>query len=95
MNASKILKNAARGALAVGAAGALAACGGSDDSPNNQPPVSTVDPNVPPASASASVDGFIAFMKGVIATTPDAATALDVTAFVAPTSDTTEPDQTI
>jgi hypothetical protein len=94
MKTSKILTQAARGALVVGAAGALASCGGSDHDDNNVPPVA-IDFNIPPASASASVDGFIAFMKGVVATTPDTLAPLDVANFVAPTSDTTEPDQTI
>jgi hypothetical protein len=94
MNKSKILKRAARGAVVVGAASALASCGGSDHNDNNAPPTS-VDFNVPPASASASVSGFIAFVKGVVATTPDTLAPLDVASFVAPTSDTTEPDPTI
>jgi len=74
-------------ALSVG----LASCGGHDD---GTPPAAAVS-NTPPASASASVAGFIAYMKLLVVTMPDTTTPLDVSAFVAPTDDTGMPDPSI
>jgi hypothetical protein len=69
-------------ALSVG----LASCGGKDD---GTPPVATTAAsNTPPASASASVAGFIAYLKLLVVTMPENTTPLDVSAFVAPTDDT-------
>ena len=69
----------------------LASCGGGHDDGN--PPV-TPPPtsNTPPDSASASVQGFIDYLKTVVVTMLDTVEPLDVNAFTAPTSDTTEPD---
>jgi hypothetical protein len=93
---NSFLKKAVRGALVVGAAGSLAACGGSDDSSGTLPPTTgSTDPTMPPVSASASPEGFIAFLKTVVVTQPDAGIQLDVANFSAPISDTTEPDPTI
>ncbi len=72
---------------------ALASCGGSDD---GAPAVATpVASNTPPASASANVDGFIAFLKTLVPTMPESTGPLDVSAFVAPVSDTALPDPSI
>ena len=77
--------------LAVAAA--VASCGGHDDGNPSSPPAAAT--NTPPASAAASVGGFIAFMKTVVAVQLDMSQPLDVSNFVAPTSDTTLPDPTI
>lgn len=77
----------------LGLALLLASCGGNDD--GAPVPVTPVDSNQPPASASATSDGFIAFLKTVVVTMPETTTPLDVTNFVAPTSDTALPDTTI
>ena len=70
---------------------ALASCGGGHDDGNptpTPPPVS----NTPPDSASASLQGFIDYLKILVATMQDSAEPLDVNAFVAPVSDTADPD---
>ncbi len=82
----------------VGVALVLASCGGSDDGSPETPtptPVVPVDSNRPPASASTTTDGFIAFLKTLVVTTPETTTPLDVADFVAPTSETALPDPTI
>ncbi len=70
----------------------LASCGGGHDdgnpAPAPPPPVATV----PPASASASAQGFIDYLKTLIGTMQDTVEPFDVNSFIAPTSDTTEPD---
>ena len=63
----------------------LASCGGKDD---GTPPPVAVTTNMPPASASASVLGFIAFLKTLTPTMPENTQPLDLTGFVAPTDDT-------
>ena len=66
---------------------ALASCGGGNDNggpPAVVPPVS----NTPPASASASVLGFIAYVRTIVASSSDSGAAVDLTGFVAPTDDT-------
>lgn len=80
--------------VAIASVALLASCGGGgDDGGNdNTPPAPS---NTPPASASSSVDGFIAYLQGLVVTRQDTSEPLDVTAFVAPTSDTTEPDASI
>ncbi len=75
-------------------AGSLASCGGHDDG-NPTPPPPAPTSNTPPASAAGSVDGFIAYLKTVVAVPLDTSDPLDVSTFVAPTSDVTEPDPTI
>ena len=72
----------------------LASCGGGNDdgTPPPAPPVAT---NMPPASASASSLGFIAYLKTLVVTMPDNTEPLDVTNFVAPTDDTGPFDTTI
>jgi hypothetical protein len=92
----KTLKRAVLGALAIGGAALLASCGGSDHNDNNTPVATTpVDLTIPPPSASATVGGFITFMKALVSSNDDVSTGLNVTAFVAPTDDTIEPDPTI
>ena len=76
---------------------ALASCGGGDDDggePSPAPPPVAVS-NQPPASASQSSDGFIAYLKTLVVTSPEATQPLDVAAFVAPVNDTGVPDPTI
>jgi hypothetical protein len=68
----------------VGAAVVLAACGGGDDTP---PPVTSQVP----ASASASVGGFIAYLQALVVAMADTLEPVDVSAVTPPTSDTTEP----
>jgi hypothetical protein len=77
----------------LGLVAALASCGGSGSSDNGM--VAPVATNMPPASAAASVDGFIAFMKTLVATQDNTGAGLDVSAFIAPKSDTATPDLTI
>jgi len=79
------LRRVGLAAVGLSACIGLASCGGSDD--NGIPPVATTS-NTPPASASASVGGFIAYLKLLVVTMPDTTTPLDVSAFVAPTDDT-------
>jgi len=89
----KAIRRAAGGMVAIATVTMLASCGGSDDGqPVVVPPVAS---NTPPASASVDVNGFIAFMKALVATQQDTAQPLDVTAFVAPTTDTGLPDPSI
>jgi hypothetical protein len=73
-------------ALAV--ASVLAACGGSDDS---SPPPAT---SQVPASASASIGGFIAYLQALVATPVAAADRLepvDTSMVTPPTDETSEP----
>ena len=72
------------------AAAMLAACGGGgDDSPPPTPtPPATVEV---PGSASASVDGLIAYLKELVASAADMLEPVDVSAVTLPGSETTEP----
>lgn len=74
---------------------ALASCGGGND--DGGPPPVTPPPasNTPPASASASVLGFIAYVKLIVASSSDSGAPVDLTGFVAPTDDTGPFDPTI
>ena len=69
------------------AAVVLTACGGGDDAPA-PPPAATVEV---PGSASASVDGFIAYLKELVASAADMLEPVDVSAVTPPASETTEP----
>lgn len=84
--------------LAIGAGVALsvllASCGGGGDD-GGPAPVPPVVSNTPPDSASASTDGFIAYLKILVATMPENTEPLDVASFVAPTSDTAPFDPSI
>ena len=71
-------------ALAVAAV--VAACGGNDF--KNPPATSSV-----PASASASVDGFIAYLKELVASAADMLEPVDTSAVTGPTDDTIEPQK--
>lgn len=76
-------------ALAVGLV--AAACGGGSDFVNAPPPTSEV-----PASASASIDGFIAYLKDLVATQASFADTLepvDTSMVTPPTDETSEPQK--
>ena len=47
--------------------------------------------NTPPASASASTQGFISYLQQIIAANSDTAAPVEVGAFNAPTSDSDDP----
>ena len=72
----------------------LASCGGGNDD-GGPPPVTPPVSNTPPASASASVLGFIAYVKLIVASSSDSGAPVDLTGFVAPTDDTGPFDPTI
>lgn len=71
---------------------ALASCGGGNDNGGPPPAPPPAASNQPPPSASSSVAGFIAYLKTLVVTKQDTVEPLDLTGFVAPVSDTTEPD---
>ena len=81
--------------MAVGAAVLLVACGGGGDDGgnggegNNPPPVTAEVP----ASASASVDGFVGYLKALVVAAADLLEPVDIAAVTPPSSDTTEPAQ--
>ncbi len=64
----------------------LAGCGGDDSVPA---PAATTSV---PASASASVVGFIDYLKQLVVSSADTLEPVDVSAVTPPTSDTTEPE---
>ena len=68
---------------AIVAASVLGACGGSDDPP---PVTSQV-----PASASQSVDGFIGYLRQLVASAADMLEPVDTTIVAPPTDETAEP----
>jgi hypothetical protein len=72
---------------ACAAASFLGACGGSDyrDDPA---PTSQV-----PASASQSVDGFIDYLKRLVASDADMLEPVDTSSVVGPTDETSEPQK--
>jgi hypothetical protein len=70
--------------LLLCAAALLAACGGNDDSP---PPVTSQVP----ASASASIGGFIAYLQALVVSTADTLEPVDVGAVTPPTDETSAP----
>lgn len=71
--------------LALGSAALLAGCfgGGGDDTP-------AVTESVP-ASASASVGGFIDYLKQLVVASADMLEPVDVSGVTPPTDDTSEP----
>lgn len=69
------------------AAAALTACGGGDDDTPAPPPVTQ---EVPP-SASASVAGWIAYLKALVVAAADDLEPVDVSAVIPPTDDAIEP----
>ena len=70
--------------LVLGAAAALAGCGGGDDTP---PPVTSQVP----ASASASIGGFIDYLKELVASSADTLEPVDVSGVTPPTDEISEP----
>ena len=70
--------------LALCTAAALAGCGGGDD---DEPPVT----ESVPASANASVAGFIGYLKELVVASADMLEPVDVSAVTPPTDDTAEP----
>jgi len=72
---------------ALVAATVLAACGGGDDNP---PPPATAQV---PASASQSVDGFIGYLRELVASMADLLEPVDTSAVVPPADDAGEPAQ--
>ena len=72
--------------LAIGAAAVLMACGGGDDGPSAPPATSAV-----PASASASVGGWIAYLKALVASAADTLEPVDVSTVTPPSDDASEP----
>lgn len=72
--------------LVVAASLGLAACGGLDDDDGvNDPTVSVPD------SASQSVDGWIAYLRALVASAADTLEPVDTSNVTPPTSETTEP----
>ena len=70
--------------LALCVAAALVGCGGGDDGP--PPATESV-----PASASASVSGFIGYLQLLVVAAADMLEPVDVSAVTPPTDDTAEP----
>lgn len=74
---------------------ALAACGGGDGGSTTTPttPTTPTQPATPTlATAAASVAGLLDYMKLAVASLLDTAEPTEVSSFVPPTSDTTEPE---
>jgi ABC-type phosphate transport system substrate-binding protein len=84
----------ARGVAACGALAVLAACGGGGGSDEAPPPV---QPSAPPptaavpASASASVSGFVTYLMQLVAAPADTLQPVDVNQVTPPTSETASP----
>ena len=72
---------------ALSAAALVAACGGGGD--HDTPPATSEVP----ASASASVDGFVAYLKKLVASSADMLEPVDTAAVTGPTDETSEPKQ--
>src|SRR6185295_8127412 len=72
---------------AVLAAGVLVACGGGDD---NGPPPATAQV---PASASQSADGFIGYLRDLVASMADLLEPVDTSAVTPPSDDAAEPQK--
>ncbi|MEP6739769.1 MAG: hypothetical protein ABJA61_05290 [Caldimonas sp.] len=79
------MKNATLSALCT--AVILAACGGSDF---QAPPPATSEV---PASASQSIDGFIAYLKRLVASAADMLEPVDTSAVTGPKDETSEPQK--
>jgi hypothetical protein len=76
---------------ALAAAVLVVACGGGDDAqtpPPPPPPTSSVPP-----SASASVDGFIAYLKLLVVAAADMLEPVDTSTVTGSTDETSEPKQ--
>ena len=72
---------------ALAAAALVAACGGNDFQ-SNPPATSSV-----PASASASIDGFIAYLKELVASAADMLEPVDTSMVTGPKDETSEPQK--
>ena len=70
---------------ALMAAVLVTACGGGDDNP---PPPATAQV---PASASQSIDGFISYLKELVASAADMLEPVDTTGVAGPSDETSEP----
>ena len=70
---------------ALAAAAVLAACGG-DDFRSDPPATSEV-----PASASQSIDGFIGYLKLLVASAADMLEPVDTSSVIGPVDETSEP----
>ena len=81
------MKKTSVAALVVAAA--VAACGGGGDSGAVAPAPTD---QVPP-SASASVDGFISYLKALVASAADMLEPVDTSGVIAPKDDVNEPQQ--
>lgn len=71
----------------LGTAAFVAACGGNDF---QSEPSATSEV---PASASQSVDGFIAYLKRLVASSADMLEPVDTSGVTGPTDETSEPQQ--
>lgn len=72
--------------IAISAAASLAACGG--DNFSNSAPAATSEV---PASASQSIDGFIAYLKLLVVSAADMLEPVDTSMVTAPVDDTSDP----
>lgn len=70
---------------AVMAAVLVTACGGGDDTP---PPAATAQV---PASASQSIDGFVSYLKELVASAADMLEPVDTAGVAGPSDETSEP----
>jgi hypothetical protein len=75
-------------AVAVVAFGSAGCGGGSDDDEPASPPEQQV-----PASASASIDNFIGYLKSLIASNADTLEPVDVGGVTPPVDETSEPQK--
>ena len=71
---------------ALSVAAVVAACGGNDF--QNPPATSAVPP-----SASASINGFIAYLKELVASAADMLEPVDTSMVTGPTDETSEPQK--
>lgn len=71
---------------ALGVAVLLAACGGDNNSNSTPPATSQV-----PASASQSIDGFIAYLKLLVVSAADLLEPVDTSMVTGPKDETSEP----
>ena len=71
---------------ALSAAALVAACGGGD---HNDPPATSEVPT----SASASIGGFVDYLKKLVASSADMLEPVDTAAVTGPTDETSEPQQ--
>ena len=78
-------------AAAVVCSTLLAACGGGGGDATPVPPATS---QVPP-SASVSIDGFVSYLKDLVASSADLLEPVDVSGVTPPTDDTASPDTSI